>query len=235
MTGLLVSVRDVAEAEIVFAGGADLIDVKEPLRGALGAADPQIWDDVLRAVGGRVPTSAAMGELCDCDWPPIPANFTFAKLGLAGCGGMNNWAELWQQTLAQFPADVQPVAVIYADYEIANSPPPDEILARAKSAGCSAVLVDTFDKSHGGLLDHFSLVDIKTLVRTCRRQNLVSVLAGSLTESTIEKLLPLKPNYVGVRGAACEGARTGRLDLGRVKSLAQLVRRSAKKMSAASA
>ena len=37
--GLLVSVRSGAEAEAALAGGADLIDVKEPTRGALGRAD----------------------------------------------------------------------------------------------------------------------------------------------------------------------------------------------------
>jgi uncharacterized protein (UPF0264 family) len=38
MTGLLVSVRDAAEAADALAGGADLIDVKEPNAGSLGAA-----------------------------------------------------------------------------------------------------------------------------------------------------------------------------------------------------
>ena len=36
MTGLLVSVRSAEEAEIALAGGANLIDIKEPSRGALG-------------------------------------------------------------------------------------------------------------------------------------------------------------------------------------------------------
>ena len=37
--GLLVSVRSADEAIAALAGGADVIDVKEPNRGALGAAD----------------------------------------------------------------------------------------------------------------------------------------------------------------------------------------------------
>ena len=36
---LLVSVRDLGEAAAALAGGADLIDVKEPIRGPLGRAD----------------------------------------------------------------------------------------------------------------------------------------------------------------------------------------------------
>ena len=39
--GLLVSVRSAAEALSALAGGADVIDVKEPNRGSLGAADDE--------------------------------------------------------------------------------------------------------------------------------------------------------------------------------------------------
>src|SRR5207244_7336185 len=46
MTGLLVSVRSAAEAETALAGGADVVDVKEPRRGALGPADPSVWKQV---------------------------------------------------------------------------------------------------------------------------------------------------------------------------------------------
>ncbi len=64
--GLLVSVRDAAEAAASLAGGADLIDVKEPARGPLGRADAATIAAVVQAVGGRVPVSAALGELREC-------------------------------------------------------------------------------------------------------------------------------------------------------------------------
>ena len=59
MTQLLVSVRSAAEAESAAAGGAGLIDVKEPSRGAMGKADDRTIADVVRAVAGRRPVSAA--------------------------------------------------------------------------------------------------------------------------------------------------------------------------------
>src|SRR5690606_38342384 len=46
MTQLLVSVRNRAEALAALAGGADLIDVKEPWRGSLGAAPPHVMEEV---------------------------------------------------------------------------------------------------------------------------------------------------------------------------------------------
>ena len=50
MTKLLVSVRSVAEARIALAGGVDLIDVKEPRRGSLGAADAGIIAEIVAHV-----------------------------------------------------------------------------------------------------------------------------------------------------------------------------------------
>ena len=40
MTLFLASVRDVAEAETALLAGADIIDLKDPAQGALGAVDP---------------------------------------------------------------------------------------------------------------------------------------------------------------------------------------------------
>ena len=45
-------------------GGAGLIDVKERDNGPLGFAGVEVIAAVLRAVGGRRPVSAALGEFC---------------------------------------------------------------------------------------------------------------------------------------------------------------------------
>ncbi len=59
---LLVSVRDRSEAGAAVEGGADIVDVKEPDRGALGYAGEQTICEVLQAVSGSAPVSAALGE-----------------------------------------------------------------------------------------------------------------------------------------------------------------------------
>src|SRR5436853_4004631 len=58
---LLVSVRDVAEAMSARAGGADVIDIKEPKRGPLGRADDAVVSAVRNAVGHDCLVSAALG------------------------------------------------------------------------------------------------------------------------------------------------------------------------------
>ncbi|HKB38458.1 MAG TPA: (5-formylfuran-3-yl)methyl phosphate synthase, partial [Gemmataceae bacterium] len=82
---LLVSVRSAREAEAALAGGADVIDVKEPRRGPLGRADNAVLRAVLVAIAGRRPVSAALGELIeDGGGSPLPAGVRFVKWGLAG-------------------------------------------------------------------------------------------------------------------------------------------------------
>ena len=94
MTGLLISVRSADEARIALAGGADVIDVKEPSRGALGAATPFVWDEVREVVAGCRPVSVALGELLDDEIDELAAataGCEFAKIGLAGCQGITGW------------------------------------------------------------------------------------------------------------------------------------------------
>ena len=52
MTALLVSVRSAAEALTALAGGAALIDAKEPASGSLGRADDAVIRDIVTAVAG---------------------------------------------------------------------------------------------------------------------------------------------------------------------------------------
>lgn len=231
MTKLLISVRNAAEAQIAIAGGADLIDVKEPTRGSLGAADLASIEAVVRQVAGRVPLSAALGELLLGS--SLPAAFSgrlqFAKFGLSGCSLQADWPARWQQAISQLPRGVTPVAVAYADWQGAFAPDPWQVLAHAKQVGCGAMLLDTFDKSQGSLMQHCTTVELTQLFITVQRNGLQCVVAGSLGLGEIAQLLPLAPDYVAVRGAACIGDRTGRLHAERVRHLAAVVH-SAKRL-----
>jgi uncharacterized protein (UPF0264 family) len=114
MTKLLVSVRSAAEAAGALEGGADLIDVKEPSRGSLGAADPRVWSEVMAVAGPKCPLSTALGELrFDAVHALVPhlSGFQFAKIGLAYCADHHRWSQQWAAAIRQFPRGVAPVAV----------------------------------------------------------------------------------------------------------------------------
>lgn len=63
MTALLASVKSLPEARRAQAAGADVVDCKDPARGALGALAPNLIRAVAHELGGRVCVSAAAGEL----------------------------------------------------------------------------------------------------------------------------------------------------------------------------
>ncbi len=226
MTRLLVSVRNAQEAQAAHRGGAQLIDLKEPRYGSLGAVPPADWPHIQAALPTGVPLSVALGELHEpacIERARQAVGFQFAKLGLAQSRTWPNWYERWSAVLQALPPTVQPVAVVYADADRAAAPTRDQIFTAAKQLRCAALLVDTFDKSHGGLLDLWSLTELTQFCQEVRSAGLLCVLAGSLTPLQIPQLLPLAPDYIAVRGAVCESDRTGPLRTELVAALAERI------------
>jgi uncharacterized protein (UPF0264 family) len=224
---LLVSVRNAAEAAEARAGGADLLDVKEPARGPLGRADDATTTAVVRAAAGAVPVSAALGELPAVPDPPTVAGLAFAKWGLAGWGGRPDWPDRWRDSRAALAAacpGCRAVAVAYADGERVGAPPPEAVARFAAAEAAGAFLVDTAVKDGTTLLDWLTLPVLDTLIRTCRTAGVPVALAGSLGPREIGRLRGLNPDWFAVRGAACAGGRDGTVEADRVRSLAVLLR-----------
>ncbi len=220
MTQLLVSVRSVAEARDALAGGADLIDVKDPARGPLGRADEDVMVAVLREVAGRRPVSVALGELLEHS-KTIPANgFAYAKWGLAGCGANPNWPKRFGDVRRTLPLGCTAVAVAYADWQAAAAPFPEEVCAFACDHGLP-LLVDTWAKTGKRLLDWLPCEQIINLCHRCRQAGVPIALAGSIDLAQIEMLRPAAPNWFAVRGSACRmGQRRDGVDAERVRLLA---------------
>ncbi len=226
MTGLLVSVRDVNEAEAAVVGGADLIDIKEPNAGSLGAASVETWNEIRAAVGDRKPVSAALGELISdpvCEAARHTSGMTFAKIGLAGCRSHDDWTAQRTRAIGCVAEGVGSVAVVYADNEAADSPAPSTILQLAINSHCNAVLFDTYSKTGGDLFDHLAPKEIEGISAEVRSAGMKVVLAGSLKGRSIHHALQLAPDFIAVRGAACRGDRRGMIDSGLVAELASLV------------
>jgi uncharacterized protein (UPF0264 family) len=240
--GLLVSVRTASEAMAALEGGADIIDVKEPLRGPLGAADSLIIADVVHAVNGSLPVTAAMGELIEhvrirakSDRRLLPGGVSMFKLGLAGCRGLPHWQDCLRQTLetiAGLAAIARPVAVVYGDWRAARAPEPDEVLSIAIENRCPALLIDTWDKAAGSLFDCWTITSLSRFVQRVRSHDLAVVLAGSLSDATFDQAVALAPDVVAVRSAACDGGRNGTVSAVRVDALSRRIA-SARKPAAA--
>lgn len=232
---LLVSVRGAAEALEALAGGADVIDVKEPKRGSLGAADATTIAEVVHAVNGRATVTAALGELTELvsggsgfHPPTVPHGIALIKIGLAGCRESPDWVCAWRDAIARVlvnggsPAS-RPVAVVYADWEAAHAPAPIEVLNAAIQARCPALLVDTWDKSSGLLFDHWPATELRSFIDEVRSRGIRIVLAGSLSGAAAGEAARLGPDLIAVRTAACDGGRDGSVSRERVRALKQCI------------
>ncbi len=211
MTGLLASVRNVAEAGVALRGGADLIDLKEPRAGALGALPPDVIRAVVAYVAGRRPVSATIGDL-----PMRPAQVVgavartaalgvdYVKIGIFPGGA----PEACVDALAPLArAGSALVALLFADGS------PDFRLAdRAARNGFAGVMLDTMRKEGGGLRRFLDERALRRFVDRAHANTLLAGLAGSLRSTDIPALLPLQPDYLGFRGALCSGDRAGNLD-----------------------
>jgi uncharacterized protein (UPF0264 family) len=229
--GLLVSVRSAEEAVAALAGGADVIDVKEPEHGPLGAADAKSIAHIVQVVAGRVPVTAAAGELLDVSargamrtLESLPSGVSLYKIGLHGCRDVADWKARWHQAASRCDIAAhcaRPVAVVYADWRSARSPEPSDVLQIAVEYGCPALLIDTWDKSAGNLFEHWTMKELVRFISQARAHPMAVVLAGSLGASNIATAVRLAPDLVAVRGAACDNGRSGTISAKRVAHLRQ--------------
>jgi uncharacterized protein (UPF0264 family) len=210
MTHLLVSVRSPEEAEAALGGGADVIDVKEPAHGALGRATDTCVADIVGLVAGRRPVSAALGEWCErAGEVPGVDGLSFLKWGFAGLG--RPYAAELAKAAARLDHDRAAwpgcgfVTVAYADSKRAGAPTPTELCRFACSGRWGPFLLDTWAKDGSTLLDHLPLSAITALVERCRTAGIPVALAGSLGQLEMQALMPLRPDWFGVRGAVCRG------------------------------
>lgn len=229
--GLLVSVRDAVEAAEAVAGGAAIVDVKEPLNGPLGAASARVAADVAAAVDGRARWTLACGELArGADavavvhraLAALPRGVDLPAAAKAGPAGLGTTA--WRGGFAGFaaalPSDVEAIAVAYADWRKAAAPAPLEIVAAAADAGCRTLLIDTFDKSATGVVAD---ADLPAWIAAARAKGMAVAVAGRLEQADVPRVIACGADVVAVRSAACRGGRLGRVDRLLVAALAAAI------------
>ncbi|MFX0202913.1 MAG: (5-formylfuran-3-yl)methyl phosphate synthase, partial [Candidatus Hodarchaeota archaeon] len=79
----LVSARDFDEVHQIIQGRADIIDLKNPDEGSLGAGDPLLIFETCQLVKGtpNIEVSAAIGDV-----PHLPGTISLAAIGTAMLG-----------------------------------------------------------------------------------------------------------------------------------------------------
>ena len=221
MTLFLASVRDEAEAETALLANADIIDLKDPGQGALGAVDLATTRCVVALIAGRVPVSATIGDL-----PMQPEAIRDAIIERASCGvdyvkfGLfpGGDPQACFKALRPIALRVRLILVLFAD-----ALPAFDAVSAASDIGAAGIMLDTADKHAGPLFTHIDASGIAGFVAHAKAQGLMVGLAGSLKAADVPELLSLSPDLLGFRGALCRGQRSASLDPASCASIRALI------------
>src|SRR5262245_24798987 len=222
MALLLASVSGAEEAEIALEHGADIIDLKDASKGALGALPPEIVRAARAAVAGRRPVSAVTGDL-----PMQPdvlraavrdmaqTGVDYVKVGLFSDGRSADCV----RALSGMAREVRVIGVMFADQA-----PDVSLLTLMAESNFSGAMLDTAGKGAGRLLDHADMPFLHGFIVHCRAHGLMSGLAGSLEPPDVPRLLMLAPDVLRFGRALCARTdRTAQIDPDRVRLIRDLI------------
>jgi uncharacterized protein (UPF0264 family) len=214
---VLISPVDKEEAIIASNGGADIVDVKNPKEGSLGANFPWIIKEIKEAVNGRQPISATIG---DFNFKPGTASLAafgaavagadYIKVGLYDIQTREQALELLTKitrAVKDYDATKKIVASGYSDYERINSISPLLLPEVAAEAGVDVVMVDTAIKDGKSTFEFMDEKKLKKFTDLAHEYGLEHAIAGSLRFEDLPTLERISPDIIGVRGMVCGGDR----------------------------
>ena len=203
MSGMLASVSNLDEALLIERIGVDIIDLKQPAHGALGALDV---NDVHHIVGQLQPNTCVSATVGDLPMEPrllsdavsamASTGVDYVKIGFFPEGDWQRCITHLGELCAQGHALI---AVLFADTE------PDFAWVDAlANAGFKGVMLDTMDKRGGSLTHILTPSHLAAFVNQAKSRLLLTGLAGSLRMEDIHPLMAIGPDYLGFRGALCQ-------------------------------
>ncbi len=213
---LLVSPINVEEAKIARLGGADIIDVKNPKEGSLGANFPWMIKAVKKAAGS-IPVSATIG-----DFNYKPGTASLAALGAAVAGAEYIKVGLYDiktkeqamhmlinivRAVKGFDRKKKVVAAAYSDYARIDSISPLELPKVGAMAGVDVVMVDTGIKDGRSTFEFLTEQELKQFVSSAKNHGLKTAIAGTIKFEDMPLLKRISPDIIGVRGCVCGGDR----------------------------
>ena len=232
---VLISIRSLEEVLPAVRGGADIIDLKNPDEGSLGAAFPWIISEI-RNYNRNMKLSVAVGDM-----PNLPGTASLSALGAAYCGadiikvgllGPKSKKEgiflLTQvvKAVKNYNPSILVVGAGYADSNSFNGIDPMIIPLICRSADADIAMLDTLSKEGKTLLDFLNLTELELFVNETHKLGLSCALAGSLKVEYIKRIYELGTDVIGFRGAACSGndTKSGLVTLERVNKIVNTVK-----------
>jgi len=235
---LLISPMNENEALEAIAGGADIIDVKNPQEGALGANFPWVIKRIREITPKRIEVSCALGDV-----PNLPGSISLAALGAASLGvdyikvglyGIKTSAEavFLLQSVNRAAKDcntkIKVAAVGYADAERIGAISPLVIPEIATKARVDLAMIDTALKDGNSLFNFLTIKQLEKFIHESHKLGLEAALAGSLRKQDLPVVYNLGADVAGLRGAACTNSNrvSGQITRELVQELVETVKQA---------
>jgi (5-formylfuran-3-yl)methyl phosphate synthase len=226
------------EAAEAIAGGADIIDVKNPKEGALGANYPWVIKRIKEITPKHLEVSCTLGEVGN-----LPGSTSLAALGAASLGvdyikvglyGIKTPKEavFLLQNVSRAAKECNPKIKIamagYADAEKICSINPLLIPEIANKAQVDVAMLDTSVKDGKNLFDYITMKQLKKFVDSAHGFGLKAALAGSIKKQDLPVVYGLGADIAGLRGAACTNSNrvTGQITRKLVSELVETIRQA---------
>jgi len=203
VTKLLASVTNSQEALWALEAGIDIIDLKNPGEGALGALPLSVISEIVTIIGGRAQISATIGDLpmqadlivkaVEC---VVATDVDMVKIGFFPSPHHHACIDALNPLIE---SGVKMVAVLFADHQ-----PDFGLMEKLAHTGFFGVMLDTAQKNGTSLMYHQPAEILRDFVISARNLGLQSGVAGSLRFEHIPELKKINPGYMGFRGALCD-------------------------------
>jgi len=237
---LLISPKNEAEAVEAAAGGADIIDVKNPDEGPLGASFPWIIRRVRQVTPANIEVSCTVGEA-----PDLPGSMALASLGAAATGVNYVKAGLFglktaeaavylmrnvTQAAKEYNPAVKVVVSGYADAARIDTVDPMLVPKIAYEAKADIAMLDTAIKDGKNLFTFLTKPQLSSFVDAAHDYGLKAALAGSLQKENLHEVYALGADIAGVRGAACtlNDRINGQITREKVQELVEIIKHAEK-------
>jgi len=213
---LLVTVINKKECRRIIKSGCDILDIKNPGEGSLGAAFPWTTKEIKESIPRNTRISIAIGDIFNLPgtislavWGALAFSPDYIKVGLKGIKNKREAKYLLEKLVKTVKSSRSPstkiVAAGYADYKKIGSICPLHIPDIASKSGVKVVMIDTFIKNGRSILDIMPISEITRFVDKCHKNKLTAAIAGSLALKHVAEVKKTGVDFIGVRGAVCSG------------------------------
>ena len=230
---LLVSPINIEEAKAAANGGVDIIDVKNPKEGSLGANFPWVIRSIKEAMGPDIPVSATIGDM---NYKPGTASLAALGAAVAGADYVKvglydiqtteqaiDMVEHVVKSIKDYDPNKKVVISGYADYKRINSIPLRELPPICAAYGADVAMMDTGIKDGRSTFEFMTNEELSQFVESAHDLGLITAIAGNIKFEDIDSINQIGPDIIGIRGCVCGGDRNSSIQQKLVEKLKSMM------------